>query len=214
VTNPLHPSFFVTKLWSYFIPTAPDSATLASLQGLYVSTGNSIRAVVEAILMHPDLYDGEEKVVEPVVFNAGLLRAIRRGIDTTAWVWLGDMAGQQLYRPPNVAGWDYTRWLDTTTVRARWQIVNYVSGPASVDPWPSDPANAYDPSEDAGTAMTRAMAYWGNPGIGSATVNSLNGFAASALPAQLARWQQSPYRAMRQNALRMLIACSPDMQAR
>ena len=27
-----------------------------------------------------------------------------------------------------------------------------------------------------------------------------------------AKWQQSPYRAMRQNALRMLIATSPDMQ--
>ncbi len=118
VSHPLHPSFFVTKLWGYFIPTPPDGATLASLQGLYLSSGYNIRAVVEAILMHPDLYTGEERVVEPVVFNAGLLRAIGRGIDTSAWVWLSDMAGQQLYHPPNVAGWDYSRWLDTTTIRA------------------------------------------------------------------------------------------------
>jgi uncharacterized protein (DUF1800 family) len=27
VEHPLHPSFFVTKLWSYFIPTAPTAAT-------------------------------------------------------------------------------------------------------------------------------------------------------------------------------------------
>jgi uncharacterized protein (DUF1800 family) len=214
VTHPLHPSFFVTKLWGYFIPTPPDSATLASLQGVYLSSGYNIRAVVEAILQHPDLYAGEEMVVEPVVFNAGLLRAIRRGIDTTAWVWLSDMAGQQLYHPPNVAGWDYTRWLDTTTIRARWQIANYVSGPTSVEPWPSDPGQAYDPNEDPATALSRALAYWGNPGIGSDTLNSLGSFASSVLSGSLADWQRSPYRAMRQNALRMLIAASPDMQAR
>ena len=34
VSHPLHPSFFVGKLWSYFVPTPPDDATLASLQGL------------------------------------------------------------------------------------------------------------------------------------------------------------------------------------
>jgi hypothetical protein len=28
----------------------------------------------------------------------------------------------------------------------------------------------------------------------------------------MADWEQSPYRAMRQNALRLLIATSPDMQ--
>ncbi len=33
VNHPLHASFFVTKLWGYFIPSPPDEATLASLQG-------------------------------------------------------------------------------------------------------------------------------------------------------------------------------------
>ena len=39
VSHPLHASFFVTKLWGYFIPSAPSEATLASLQGLYNSSG-------------------------------------------------------------------------------------------------------------------------------------------------------------------------------
>ena len=26
--HPLHPSYFVTKMWSYFIPTTPDAATV------------------------------------------------------------------------------------------------------------------------------------------------------------------------------------------
>ena len=38
----------------------PSESTLASLQGLYASSGYSIAAVVEAILQHPDFLDGPE----------------------------------------------------------------------------------------------------------------------------------------------------------
>ena len=37
-------------------------------------------------------------------------------------------AGQQLFYPPDVGGWDYTRWLDTATWRARWFIAALVQG--------------------------------------------------------------------------------------
>ena len=65
IEHPLHASFFVTKLWGYFIPSPPDEATLASLQSLYTSSGYSIRAVLEAILLHPDFYEGPEFVTPP-----------------------------------------------------------------------------------------------------------------------------------------------------
>jgi uncharacterized protein (DUF1800 family) len=214
VNNPYHASFFVTKLWGYFIPTPPDAATLASLQGVYLSTNYSIQSVVEAILLHPDLYQGPEKVVEPVVYTAGLLRALGRGIDTDDWTWLCEDAGQLLHWPPNVAGWDYTRWLDTSTIRARWEIANYASMPASINPWPSDPAQAYDATETPAAAYARAMAYWGNPGLSAETQQTLGNFALTVLPTTMSKSQQSPYRALRQNALRMLIATCPDMQAR
>jgi uncharacterized protein (DUF1800 family) len=100
VEHPLHASFFVTKLWGYFISSPPDEATLASLQGLYVGSNYSIRAVVEAILQHPDFYEGPELLTPPVVYNAGLLRSIGRPIDTTSWTWLSANAGQQLFYPP------------------------------------------------------------------------------------------------------------------
>src|SRR5580765_6289254 len=33
--HPMHPSYFVTKLWSYFVPTTPDAATVKGLSTLY-----------------------------------------------------------------------------------------------------------------------------------------------------------------------------------
>jgi uncharacterized protein (DUF1800 family) len=209
VSHPLHASHFVMKLWGYFIPSAPSEATLASLQGLYTSSGYSIRAVVEAILQHPDFYEGPELLTPPVVYNAGLLRSISRPIDTTAWAWLSANAGQQLFYPPNVSGWDFTRWLDTSTAKARWEMASYVTSKTYPDPWGQP---QYSATEDPATALESALAYWANPLLSAESRQCIATFAQSVLKEPLASWEKSPYRAMRQNALRMLIATAPDMQ--
>ncbi len=121
--HPKHPSFFVEKLWGYFVPTALDGATRRSLEQLY-RRDLQIRPVVEAILRHPALYTGPRMVKPPVVYTAGLLRGSGRGIDTTSWGWISELAGQRLFLPPNVAGWDDDRWLDTATFRGRWMTAN------------------------------------------------------------------------------------------
>jgi hypothetical protein len=208
VTHPDHPSFFVQKLWGYFMPTPPDEATASALQRMYMSGGRQIRPVVAAILKHPALYEGLPMTKSPALFNAGLLRRIGRGIDTTAWSWLGQMAGQQLFYPPNVAGWDDTRWLDTATWRGRWWIVTYVLKPYAIDPGtgsqPTDPQALLD----------GATAFWNNPALSDATKGALLAFAQNAL-GDTARtsWKRKQYPPMVQNALRHLIAVSPELQA-
>jgi hypothetical protein len=211
LNHPLHASFFVTKLWSYFIPTPPDDATLASLQGVYVASGFAIAPVLETILLHPDFYGGPELVTPPVVFNAGLLRAIGRFIDTDDWAWIGQEAGQQLFYPPNVSGWDFDAWIDTSTLRGRWDMVNYALETTFINPWPTGGSD-YDPTETPEQALSSASQFWGNPTLSAPSAALIDAFAAAALSGASADWEQSPYRAMRQNALRMLIAISPDMQ--
>ena len=144
--HPNHASFFVRKLWSYFVPTPPDAATEGALERLYRNGSYAVRPVVEAILRHPDLYGGARMVKPPVVYTAGLLRRLGRRIDTLDWVWLDALAGQQLFYPPNVAGWDESRWLDTATFRGRWQVASRALSKNALDesrprPWaPHDPA--------------------------------------------------------------------------
>ena len=193
-------------------PDRARHATLASLQGVYVNSNFNIGAVVEAILQHPDFYEGPEMVTPPVVFNAGLLRAVERYIDTTDWVWLSSQAGQQLFYPPNVAGWDFSRWLDTSTVKGRWDISTYVTSNTYPNPWPAAGQPVYDALETPQAALASALDYWGNPIVSADSLQALTSFAATCLPANLSDWQQSPYRAIRQNALRMLIATAPDLQ--
>jgi uncharacterized protein (DUF1800 family) len=208
VAHPSHPSFFVNKLWGYFIPTPPDAATQHALEHVYVESGNRIKPVVAAILKHPSLYTGPRMVKSPALYNAGLLRRLGRGVDTTAYAWLGAMAGQRLFSPPNVAGWDDTRWLDTATWRGRWWIATYV-----LKPYALDPGKAAQPF-DAHALLDGALAFWNKPELGNATRGALLAFAQNALgDAAGTAWKRKQYAVMTQNALRQLIAVSPEMQA-
>ncbi len=200
-----HPSFFVRKLWSYFVPTAPPRATERQLELLYRRSGYSVRPVVEAILKHPAFYEGPRMVKPPVVLTAGMLRGLKRGIDTDAWTWLGALSGQMVFYPPNVAGWEDERWLDTATYRARWMTAGYALRPYNVS------TNKQLP-RDATELARRAHAILGNPSLSGPTEAALKRFANAALDDADSNWKKKQYPALIENALRQLIACSPDYQ--
>jgi uncharacterized protein (DUF1800 family) len=208
VTHPDHPSFFVEKLWSYFVPTPLDGATASALQRMYVQGKYEVRPVVAAILTHPALFEGARVVKSPVVYTAGLLRRLGRGIDTTSWVWLDSLAGQQLFYPPNVAGWDDTRWLDTATWRGRWWIAQ-----EALDPFALQPGKTSEPY-DADRLVQRALAFWRSPRLSDASMAALGQFARAALAdAKGEKWKQQQYPPMVVNGLRHLIAASPELQS-
>jgi hypothetical protein len=208
--HPLHPSYVVDKLWGYFIPTPPDAGTRQALEDLYRASGHVVLPLVEAILMHPDLYTGQRMVKPPVVYAAGLVRARRAGISGDGLFTWCEVAGQRLFRPPNVSGWDHTRWLDTTTVRARWLIVNTIH-----QDWirvTSAEGLSYDPHETAAQALTRARAFWNNPSMTDATRVALERWGERCLMPTLTLAGEARARVGRQNALRHLVAVSPDLQ--
>ena len=145
-------------------------------------------------------------VKPPIVQIAGMLRARRRGIDTDSWTWIADEAGQRLFQPPNVAGWDEQRWLDTARIGGRWTAAAQNTRAAEIDP------DGYDPKETAADAVRKALRFWGNPSLSSQTRGELQRFAARVENVATDDWQQASYRGLRQNALRILIAVSPEFQ--
>jgi uncharacterized protein (DUF1800 family) len=206
VQHRLHPSFFVTKLWGYFVPIPPNAATKRGLERLYVRSGHQVRPVVEAILRHPALYTGPRMVKSPSLYLAGMLRGLGRGIDTEAWTWLSSLAGQQLFYPPNVAGWDDSRWLDTATFRARWEMAGYAIRPHVLK------SDAKGVPSDAHKLVARARALLGNPTITGRTEAALERFAKHALADARSGWKKREYPPLIENALRQLLASAPDLQ--
>ena len=116
------------------------------------------------------------------------------------------LAGQSLFFPPNVAGWDDTRWLDTSTYRARWLIASHAIRPHELN---GDKAKL---PADAAKLLTRAEAFFGKPVLTGRTHAELKRFARHALGDANARWKKEQYPALIENALRQLLASSPDLQ--
>ena len=61
--------------------------------------------------------------------------------------------------------------------------------------------------------MRKAVRFWGEPQLRAGTRKGLERYAGSVAAVATAEWQQETYRLLRQNALRMLIATSPEMQS-
>jgi uncharacterized protein (DUF1800 family) len=198
-----HPSFLVAKLWGYFIPTPPPRGTARALERMYLAHGRNVRPLLDAILRHPHLYDRDRRMVKPpVVQAAGMLRATGRGIDTTDWAWLCGQAGQILFEPPNVSGWDDARWLDTATFRARWQMASEICDKAQLG------ENAKVSGKPA-ELVRRAARFWHTP-LSRTTRAALERYARSAMATADDSWKRESYPALTENALRMLVAVSPD----
>ena len=145
-----------------------------------------------------------------IVYNAGLLRMSGRYVDAVEWEQVRRRRrATRLFYPPNVAGWDDERWLDTQTFRARWVLALQAITKFTLDY--NRPAKT--PSNSADAIIDRALAYWDNPKLTRDTRAALKEFTTRALadggsdPANQAR-----YAALAENALRQLIAVSPDFQ--
>lgn len=207
--HPAHPAFFVRKLWSYFIAVPPDAGTQQALEKLYLASGYDVKTVLGAILRHPLLHTGPRMPKSPVVYTAGLLRRLGRGVDTEDWVWLDGTAGQQLFYPPNVAGWDETRWYDTSTFLARWRIAAKAIEPSAIDPGKAKVRIAAEP----GAMLAAALGFWRDPQLEAPTQALLTRFAERTVAAAAVDdYKLRSYPLMAVNGLRHLIAVSPELQ--
>ncbi len=204
IDHPLHASFVALKLWGAFIPTPPTQVTLDELTALYRSSGERLEPLVEAILQHPDLYNGPSVTKSPVTYVAGMLRARRRGIDDDGWMWLCSGAGQALWEPPNVSGWNERAWLNTTTYSYRWMCASNHVREQELD------HDGYPTNETPQQAVEAALAFWGNPWITGEQRAALDGLANDS--AATSYWSDKARKADRQYALRMLAVVSPDYQ--
>ncbi len=147
-------------------------------------------------------------VIPPVVYCAGLLRALGLTVQTDAWSWIGQQAGQRLFDPPNVAGWDYTHWLDTSRWAGRFTAVTYAMENRILD----TNSRSYPAHEGAAQAVRSALAFWHDPPLTAVTLRNLIGFSRRAQRSITADWEQVTYRILRQNALRALVPTSPEWQ--
>jgi uncharacterized protein (DUF1800 family) len=116
----------VTKLYTFFVSEAvpPDPNFINALATTYLDNGSAIEPVVRQILMSPQFQDPSVRFTRyswPVEF-------VVRAVKETGWTGFSVGStlsplinmGQQLFEPPNVAGWVLGQsWFSTGAMLAR-----------------------------------------------------------------------------------------------
>jgi uncharacterized protein (DUF1800 family) len=130
-----HPStgpFLARRIFRFFAYENPSDADIQPMVDAYYSSGHSIKAVMRTLFIAPAFQSPSAyraRLKSPAEFVIGAIRQLEletpgQGINTL----LAQM-GQNIFAPPNVAGWsgDQTSadWLNTGTWLAR---INFING--------------------------------------------------------------------------------------
>ena len=126
VTNPakrLIAARFVTKkLWEFLAHPAPPTAALDAIAPVFAADMD-ITNLVRQILNRPEFFSVTAKqglVRTPIEFIAALCYYTGINPDDLGVAWRAEYTGQQMFQPPNVAGWKANSyWLNTSALAGR-----------------------------------------------------------------------------------------------
>ncbi len=209
IDDPHHAPFICGKLWAYFTPRPLPPRFLREMAATYRAAKTDVRPVLRMILNHPSLYadlDTPDFVKSPVVFAAGMLRGLNRGVTRPGWGWMLHQMGQAPFYPPNVSGWPSDEeWLSAASVRARFSAASAV-----VQDWLEDGSITANQSPTA--AVRAAVKACGNPVITPSTERVLARYAVRAVDGRTDPWEVKHFFPERQRVMRHLILAGPDSQ--
>jgi uncharacterized protein (DUF1800 family) len=175
----------------------------------YRRSGHELRPVLRMILTSRQFFANLEEpdlVKPPVVYAAGMLRAVHPRVDTDSWTWLLSNMGQQPFYPPNVAGWPSNEeWLTTLSGKARVDAAARLLGQKGVKFDDRKVKRDEKPAAAYAWAVKAANRPWTSPH----TRRALQATAAQIKPA--GDWDNHAA-AERRRVLRLLLLAGPDAQ--
>lgn len=120
-----------SRMWSFFAyPDPADSLVAELVNDSNFSNSWNIESLLRIILCHPEFYTQKAKtglISTPAEFTTRIFKIFGIGLNTSHNSWgVRDMKemGQELFDPPNVAGWKANGyWLSTSQLGARGNVL-------------------------------------------------------------------------------------------
>lgn len=121
LANPATPRWIAGKLARFFVSPAPDSGLVEAMAQTLTANNYEIAPVLRALFRSRAFYRPEvihAQIKSPVEFVVGAVRHL--GISDPNWPRLSLLtaqAGQRLFYPPTVKGWDGGKaWINAATI--------------------------------------------------------------------------------------------------
>ena len=122
--------FITKKLWEFLAHPSPPTAVLDALAPAFAADMNILN-LVRGILNRPEFYSTAAKqglVRTPIEYIVALCYYSGLSADALGVSWRAESTGQQMYQPPNVAGWKPNGyWLNTSALAGRADFARSVT---------------------------------------------------------------------------------------
>lgn len=120
-------TFICRKIYAFFVNTKDNPSHINELAEIFRSTDYDIAAVMRHLFSADWFYAPDNignRIKPPVELIAGLARQLHAtNLPTMGVIGIQRLLGQQLFRPPNVAGWPGGRnWIDNSTLVTRLNL--------------------------------------------------------------------------------------------
>ncbi len=135
--------YLVKKLFDFFVypitSSTADKQTVDKFANVYINTNHSIKELVRAIFTSDEFYSDRARfalIKQPVEFIVGAIRMLgaqynpgtntgERNDTSNALAGASRSIGQDIYNPPDVAGWELNLgWINTATLLERFNFIN------------------------------------------------------------------------------------------
>jgi uncharacterized protein (DUF1800 family) len=121
-----------TKLWREFVSPEPDPREVRRVARAFADSHYDIKVALRGLLISDAFWAAENRgtlVKSPAEFVVGTLRQLEiEPASALPFAVLSAGMGQNLFSPPNVAGWPGgNAWIDSNTLLARKQFVDRVA---------------------------------------------------------------------------------------
>jgi uncharacterized protein (DUF1800 family) len=129
--SPVTARFMARKLFRFFSYPDPEPEVVERLAGVYLQSSGSIKALLEAILRSTEFSSEcayRAQIKSPTELIVGALRTLgAEGIPPQA-VQAMRLLGQELFDPPNVAGWfGHRGWINAATLLGRFNVLGNIA---------------------------------------------------------------------------------------
>ncbi|MFC4263300.1 DUF1800 family protein [Ferruginibacter yonginensis] len=132
-------AYYITqKIYKYFVNEQVDEAKIQTLSTRFYNNNYDIKKLLEDIFTSDWFYDEKNigvKIKSPVELLVGIRRYLPLALDNDdAQILYQKVLGQELFYPPNVAGWPGGKnWIDSSTLMVRLQIPQVFSSKDAID---------------------------------------------------------------------------------
>jgi uncharacterized protein (DUF1800 family) len=138
--KPATARYLVKKLFEFFVypldlTSSADKATIDKFANVYMTSNHSIKELVRTIFVSDEFFGKRARfglVKMPIEYVVGAVRMLQANYlpgtsqqrETLLYTRAANM-GQNIFNPPDVAGWDFNAgWISTATMLERFNFAN------------------------------------------------------------------------------------------